>query len=100
MRSPLNSRTNSRPVRVGADEAFVFVAWITAMTCPFVSELHLDALRHQAGTAGFQMQRMSHFLFFGLQVGERMRGRANLAGKLFGDHDAAVAESPHFARVI
>src|SRR5262245_64965717 len=91
MRSPLNSRTNSRPVRVAADEAFVFVAWITAMTCPFVSELSLDVLRRQIATASCQVQCMSHFLFFGLKIGERMCSRADLAGKLLGDLDAAVA---------
>src|SRR5215831_40006 len=100
MRSPLNSRTNSRPVPVAADEAFVFVAWITAMTCPFLSELSLDVLQRQIATASCQVQRMSHFLFFDLQVGQRMRGRADLAGKPFGDLDAAFAERPHFARVI
>src|SRR5262245_49512568 len=100
MRSPLNSRTNSRPVRVGADEAFVFVAWVTVMTCPFVSELRFDVLRRQIATASRQVQCMSHFLFFGLQIGERMRGRVDLAGKPFGDLNAALAERAHFARVI
>src|SRR3954468_9853147 len=100
MQSPLSSRRNIRPERVAPDEAFVLVAWRTVMVCPFVSQLRLDPLRSPAGAGGFQAQRMSHFLFFGLQVGERMRRRADLAGKAFDDLDAALAERAHLAWVI
>src|SRR3954451_8444494 len=93
MQSPLSSRRNIRPERVAPDEAFVLVAWRTVMVCPFVSQLRLDPLRCPAGAGGFQAQRMSHFLFFGLQVGERMRRRADLAGKAFDDLDAALASA-------
>src|SRR6266545_6864248 len=47
-----------------------------------------------------ESQGVSHFLFFGLQVGKRMRGRADLAGKPFYDLDAGVAERAHLAWVI
>src|SRR5262249_43112690 len=40
------------------------------------------------------------FSVFRLQVDERMRRRADLAGKPFDDFDAAVAERAHLARVI
>src|SRR3954462_11854467 len=100
MQSPLSSRRNIRPERVAHDEAFVLVAWRTVMVCPFVSQLRLDPMRSPAGAGGFQAQRMSQFLFFGLQVGERMRRRADLAGKAFDDLDAALAERAHLAWVI
>ena len=70
------------------------------MIFPSVSQLRLDAVRRVAGTGNFQAQRMSHFLFFRLQVGERMCRRADLAGKPFDDLDASVAECAHLAWVI
>src|SRR6516164_3732712 len=100
MRPAFNSRTNNRPERFAPDEAFVLVSWSTLMACPFVSQLRFDAPRGQTGTERFQVQCMSHFLFFGPQVGERMRGRADLAGKSFDDLDAVVVERAHLARVI
>src|SRR5262249_23232682 len=100
MRSPLSSRTNSRPERVTSDEFFDLVAWIAVMIFPSVSQLRLDAVRRVAWAGNFQAQRMSHFLFFGLQVGERMCRRADLAGKPFDDLDVSVAERAHLAWVI
>jgi len=70
------------------------------MIFPSVSQLRLDAVRRVAGTGNFQAQRMSHFLFFRLQVGERMCRRADLAGTPFDDLDASVAECAHLAWVI
>src|SRR5262247_2780768 len=53
MRSPLSSRTNSRPERVTTDEFFDLVAWTTVMIFPSVSQLRLDAVRRIAGTGNF-----------------------------------------------
>src|SRR5262245_65712329 len=47
-----------------------------------------------------ESQGVAHSLFFRLQVDERMRRRADLAGKPFDDLDAAVAERAHLAWVI
>ena len=58
----------------------------------------MDVADDRAGN--FQVQRVSDFLFFCLQVGERMCRRADLAGKPFGDLDASVAEHTHLAWVI
>src|SRR5262249_32334366 len=66
---------------------------------PF-SQLRLNSPRRRSGFGNAQAQGMPHFLFFRLQVDERMRRRADLAGKPFDDFDAAVAERAHLARVI
>ena len=70
------------------------------MVFPSVSQLRLDAVRRVVGTGNFQAQRMSHFLFLGLQVDERVLRRLDLAGKPFDDLDASVAERAHLAWVI
>src|SRR5262245_66386586 len=92
MRSPLSSRTNNRPERVAPDEAFVLVSWSTLMVSPFVSQVRLDQPRRRAELGDFQAQRVSHFLFLGLQVGERVRRRPDLAGTSYDDLAAGDAE--------
>src|SRR5262249_49469677 len=100
MRSPLNSRTDNRPERVASDEAFVLVAWSTVMVCPFVSQVRFDHPQRRAGLGDFQAQRVSHFLFFGLQIGARVRRRADLARKPLDDLDAVVLKRAHLAWVV
>src|SRR5262249_48254667 len=100
MRSPLNSRTNRRPERVASNEAFVLLAWRTLMAFSFVSQVRFDHPRRRAGLGDFQAQHVSHFLFFGLQVGERMRRWPDLAGNPFDDLDAGDAERAHLAWIV
>src|SRR6516225_2913949 len=100
MRPAFSSRTNSRPERVAPDEALVLVSWSTLMVSPSVSQLRLNSTRRRAGFGNSQAQGMPHFLFFRLQVGERMRRRPDLAGNPFDDLDAGGAERAHLAWII
>src|SRR5690348_12285026 len=97
MRSPLSSSRNNRPDRASPDEAFDLVASTTLIVCPSVLQLRLDsALLAEK----LQVQRVSHSLLLRLQIGQRMRRRADLAGNPLDDFDAAVAERAHLARII
>src|SRR5262245_39999678 len=100
MRSPLSSRTNSRPERATTDEFFDLVAWTTVMIFP---SFHSCASMPCAALPEPGISRLNAcpiFCFFGLQVGERMCGRADLAGKPFDDLDVSVAiHSFHLAAV-
>src|SRR6516225_8579900 len=100
MRSPLSSRTKSRPERVTPDAFFDLVASSIVMIFPFVSQLRFDAMRHITGTGYFQVQRMTHFLLFRLQIGERMCRRADLAGQPFDDLDARGVKRVRLAGVV
>src|SRR5215469_10702391 len=45
----------------------------TVMVCPLVSQLRFDSQGRPLGPVRFQAQRVPHFLFLGLQVGEGAR---------------------------
>src|SRR5215813_1122158 len=100
MRSPLSSRTNNRPERVAPDDAFVLGSWTTLMIDPSVSQLRLKSSRRRPGVGNSQGQGMPHFLLFGLQVGEGVRRRPDLAGNPFDDLDAGDAERAHLVLII
>src|SRR6516225_9139938 len=100
MRPAFSSRTNSRPERVAPDEALVLVSWSTLMVSPSVSQLRRNSPSRRAGFGNSQAQGMPHFLFFRLQVGERMRRRPDLAGNPFDDLDAGGGERAHLAWII
>src|SRR5262245_26984346 len=100
MRSPLSSRTNSRPDRVAPEDVFDLGASSTLMVRFLLSEVCLEYARRPARIGGFQVQRVSHFLFLGLQVGERVHRRLDLAGNPFGDFDAAILERTYLARIV
>jgi hypothetical protein len=70
------------------------------MVGPSVSQLRPRCPALHAGIGNFQAQRVSHFPFFRLQVGERVRCGHDLAGEALDDVDAGGAKRTRLARFI